>query len=338
MPECGSPWRSRCRQNSARLPTAACGCTGLPPDIGVRMLRLRFWLSRRATIVSSVLLQFAVPLASQELAVDDAVLRRFLAADAPAPSAAELPRLLDALTERLASPDPAVRDDLAFALLAKWIVREAVVPSDLCARLFRTCQGRLRHGIGEQGSPAVAGRSFAALTLSLLAARDLEAPFLDVDGFAALFHAAVRYLDDEVDVRGLDARLGWLHSVAHTADLLKFLARSRHLTRDQQAAMLDGIARKVAAVPTPWTAGEDERLARAVLSLCARDDFDREGFRLWLAELVAQRSTGEPLAELAHRENRRHLLVSLFALLAVDRRPAQGLAAAMEAVRQVLGG
>ena len=52
----------------------------------------------------------------------------------------------------------------------------------------------------------------------------------------------MNYLKDEQDVRGFDARLGWLHSVAHTADLLKFLARSPHLQVQEQAVVLKAIA------------------------------------------------------------------------------------------------
>lgn len=264
--------------------------------------------------------------------------QRFLGERAAAPGPEELPALLDALTALLASPDPALRDDVAYTLLAKWITRDGVVPAAQCGGLVATWSARLAPGLGERGTDAVAGRSFAALGLSLLAARDLDAPFLDGDGFDLLLQTALGYLRDEQDVRGFDERLGWLHSVAHTADLLKFLGRSPHLRKEQQRAVLDGIGAKLAAVPAPLVAGEDERLARAILSLCARGDFDRDGFAAWLRETCGRRYDGAPAAALARRENRKHVLVSLFALLVLDGRPAESIAAARDALRAALGG
>ncbi|MCB9879401.1 MAG: DUF2785 domain-containing protein [Planctomycetes bacterium] len=263
---------------------------------------------------------------------------RFTAESAPLPSTAELPALLDRLTALLANPDPALRDDVAYTLLSKWLRAPHLVSDEQCRALVGTWSARLTAGVGERDTDAVCGRSFAALSLALLAARDLDAPFLDRAAFDALLAAALDYFAAERDVRGLDARLGWVHSVAHTADLLTFLARSPQLSVPQQAALLAAISAKLATVEVPLVAGEDERIARAILSVCARDDFARGAFAAWLAALCRERYRGEPLVELARRENRKHVLVSLFALLSLDERTAPSLATARDELRRALGG
>ncbi len=121
-------------------------------------------------------------------------------------------------------------------------------------------------------------RSFSALSLGVLAILDNEAPYLERDEFDGLLAAALEYLRNEKDVCSFDATMGWLHSVAHTADLLKFLARSRHLRVQQQGMVLSAITGKLRAVETVLVDGEDERLARAVLSIAARPDFDEAAF------------------------------------------------------------
>ena len=257
---------------------------------------------------------------------------------APLPGAGELPTLLARLTALLANPDPALRDDVAYTLLSKWLRADGLVAPAQCRGLLADWTAALQAGVGERDTDAVCGRSFAALSLALLAARDLDHAFLEQGEFDALLAAALAYLGAERDVRGFDARLGWVHSVAHTADLLKFLLRNPKLAPAQQAAVLAAITAKLAAVEVPLVAGEDERLARAVLSLCARDDFDRTAFADWLGALCRQRYGGGAAVELARRENRKHVLVSLFALLTLDPRPAPSLVAARAELRSALGG
>jgi len=105
--------------------------------------------------------------------------------------------------------------------------------------------------------------------LSVVVARDNAAPFLEKSEFRELLIAAIEYLGAEQDVRGYDPRVGWMHSAAHTADLLKFLARSRYLDREDQTRLLEAITGKLRTAAIVFAFGEDERLARGLLSLVA---------------------------------------------------------------------
>ena len=255
------------------------------------------------------------------------------------PAGVPLPILLDELNTMLGSPDPESRDDIAYSVLANWIYRQRIVPVEERMRLLRSWQDNLKAGIGGQGNEGVVLRSFSALSIGVLAILDNEAPFLDRDAFSTLLASSLAYLKAEQDVRGFDARLGWLHSMAHTADLVKFLARSRHLQPQEQAVILNAIADKLTAVSTPLVHGEDERLARAVLSVVGRQDFDEAGFAAWLTTMAPVRQTAAPtLATLATGQNRRDLLVSLFAVLSTDRRDLPGITRARAMVLETLKG
>lgn len=263
---------------------------------------------------------------------DAAGWRAWLGPNAPAPAADALPQLLAGLTSLLDSPDPELRDDIAYGLLAKWLVRDRIVPIESRRTLLGAWLTKLRVTPGAPPDAAL-GRSFAALCLGLLVALDNQDPWLSPAEFERVLANALEYLRAEADVRGFDARLGWVHSVAHTADLLKFLARSEHLQPAGQATVLAAIADKLTATTVPLTCGEDERLARAVLALAAREDFAAPAFAAWLPTAWPARPPGtSSLAELAREHNRRHLLVSLHALLAVEARPAASLPAAREAL------
>jgi hypothetical protein len=209
------------------------------------------------------------------------------------------------LSDLLGSPDPELRDDIAYSTLANWIYRQRIVSLEDRRALMTTWLANLKTGIGERGTDGIFRRSFSALALGVLAILDNEASYLTQTEFDRLLTAAIEYLRDERDTRGFDPAKGWMHSVAHTGDLLKFLGRNRQLRPAQQAAILAALTQKLGSVGEVLTHGEDERLARAALSIVARPDFDETGFRTWMATLAPARSTDPPTpASLAAAQNR----------------------------------
>ena len=230
--------------------------------------------------------------------------------------------MLPDLTRALASPDPHLRDDLAFTIFSAWIYEKPrLSPDELRPVISRLLQN-LTAGIGRDGGDDVFQRSFSALTLSIVFARDTKEPFLREEEFRQVLDAALAYFRDERDVRGFDSTKGWIHSVAHTSDLLKFLARSRYLVAADQHRILDALSAKVDAVPIIFAYGEDERMARVALSLLNRTDVDVPLFRGWLGTMAAAAKFPDKpnAANLRRMQNARHLLTSLWAEVSTDGR------------------
>jgi len=252
------------------------------------------------------------------------------------PPGGDLPALVAELEGFLASPDPDLRDEIGYSTLAAWIYQKRIVEPPLLRTLVGDLLRNLRQGIGDRESDGVFHRSFSALTLSVVVARDNAAPVLSAEDFGRIEAAALEYLAAERDLRGYDPQKGWMHSAAHTADLLKFLARSGHLAPADQTQLLDAIARKLATAPTVFTHGEDERFARAVLSIVNRADFDRAAFGAWTSRMRPARLPAKPSpADLAGAQNVKNALSKLEVLLATGP-DSEPVAAARDAVRAAL--
>jgi hypothetical protein len=257
---------------------------------------------------------------------------RKVKADGFAVPAGEAPlSLIQELNAGLGSPDPEVRDGFGYLIPAAWIYdKKLLAPSDLRV-LLKEWTANLRSGIGETATDSVLRRSFSALNLSVLAAYDLQSPFLSPEEFEALLADALAYLRDERDVRGYDPPVGWRHSCAHTADLLKFLGRSPRLRHADQPRILDAVFAKVTRLGDPvYVWGEDERLARAILSLVRRKDFDpllADGWLSGFADLHQKAWQGElpDPALLAADRNAANLLKSLHALVSLAAEPSPAL-------------
>ena len=250
--------------------------------------------------------------------------------------------LIVELSAHLGSTDPVLRDDYGYGIPANWIGRQQLLSAEELRALTRLWLPNLGVEIGDSGSDSVLLRSFSALNLSLLAAHDTQHAFLEAEDFEALLEGALVYLARERDLRGWVEGLGWCHSAAHTADLLKFLARSRHLHPEGQYMLLEGIANRMRDTDgLVFVHSEDERLAAAVVSVMARKDFDTEAFAEFIDGLAqTSRAAGfghdfDPRV-FAAQQNCKNLTRALYVhLLRFEDLPPE-LAAARDHVRRSL--
>lgn len=177
------------------------------------------------------------------------------------------------------SEDPVLRDDVGYGLVVAWVYQQHAVPAPTLVEFTSHLQQRLSRLEGP-----VLGRSFSALSLSIVAAAELKQPVLSQEQFDSLVESGTDALALEPDLRGHDPKLGWIHATAHTADLLKFLARNERLSPSQQDRIINAVVHRLSHGPA-FVWGEDERLAGVLRSLVLRTDAHLELFSAWLATL-----------------------------------------------------
>ena len=260
-----------------------------------------------------------------------------LAAECVVPAGESAAGLVGEAVSLLGSPDSEWRDDVGYGVVASCVNRKKLLRPEERRALTAELSANLRRGIGERGNASVLLRSFSALDLSLMAALEVQDPVLDEPGYRGLVEDALGYLRDERDLRGLEPRVGWIHATAHTADLLKFLARDARFAAADHGRLLEAVWSKLTAPGTPvLTYAEDERLAAALASIVRRADFDAARLDPWLARFVAlekqvwERSPPEA-AMLDASQNARSLLQSFYVLLSLPQpAPTGGQTAARD--------
>lgn len=248
-------------------------------------------------------------------------------------AAARLPELEAMLGER----DPAVRDGVGYEVLARWLMTEGVLDDAAVAGLRERLVARTAGQI--EAGDAVLGRSFAALVLSVIAAREVARPVWSDADLEAQIAAATAYAARETDLRGYLGAAGWAHAGAHTADWMKFLARHPRLSAAQAERLLDGVAALVTRRHgARFSHGEDERLAAAVRAVARSQLVTDAQLDAWLARVAEPIARGwpqpfDPVLYAAQR-NARDLLVSTFVALSFD--DSAGGAAALARLRTFL--
>jgi hypothetical protein len=197
-------------------------------------------------------------------------------------------------TGLLGSTDPEIRDGVGYEALAAWIYRDQLLSGPQLQQLQAQLTPNTEIGLGHTDDDTLFLRSFSILALSLLAAEDLQRPFLSDVQYTELVNVGVRSLTQERDLRGYVPGKGWGHATAHAADLLKFLARNPKLQPAQQKQIFEAVVTRLRSAGIVFVWGEDARLAATLASIARRKDADAANVAGWFDALrAAHRSLWE---------------------------------------------
>jgi|GEM_PF-487682 len=198
------------------------------------------------------------------------------------------PAIHDDLAEQLlpclGSPNPILRDSYAYSLFTHWLRSNQLSMAkrhDLSSQLTENLQ-----------SEEVLLRSFSALILSeVLRADALDAIHNDEERDQIL-DQSLAALSEETDFRGLDAELGWVHPVAHLADVLWRYALHPQLSESQSEKLVEAVYQQAVTTEFSYISNEPDRLARVLNVLIRREAFEPEVMIEWLQNFSA-RHNGE---------------------------------------------
>jgi hypothetical protein len=210
---------------------------------------------------------------------------RVIADDFTLPAGYSRATLTKALLRLLGSPNPELRETAAYSILDTWIHRDGYSPAELEA-MVNTLLGNLSAGRGEISGDSVFLRSFSLLILTEIVYHDLRRPSLSPGNVRRVLEEALAYFAAEQDLRGYELEKGWIHTVAHAADLFFVLAQHEALEAADLSCILAGVAEKVAApVAHIYLCDEETRLVRAVMAVLQRDLLGLPELARWLERL-----------------------------------------------------
>lgn len=194
----------------------------------------------------------------------------------------------DGLTEQLlpclGSPNPVLRDTYGYGLYTHWL-RNEQLSTGTKQRLF----AELLNNLDSKDSLL---RSFSALILSEILRADAINSFLSTTERDSLQLKSSAALIAETDFRGFDEKIGWVHPVAHLADVHWRLALHPELTSAQASNMLEAIASKAVTDESSYIFNESDRLARVVAIIIRTEILDANDVATWLKQF-SLRADGE---------------------------------------------
>ena len=191
--------------------------------------------------------------------------------------------LAHALANCLGSPDPVLRDGIAFEGLVT-LLRGERVSDDAKRELLAKLSASLQPVVVDQQGFA---KPFAALGLAEVARTDRVNPYLTQQEREGLAQTGADYLVSIDDYRGFDAVEGWRHGVAHTADLLMQLALNDNIGAAEHRLMLEAILSRIAPAGVFYIYGESGRLARPILYIASKGTIGEDEWTDWLGRVAS---------------------------------------------------
>ncbi|MBP0027140.1 DUF2785 domain-containing protein [Roseofilum sp. Guam] len=154
--------------------------------------------------------------------------------------------------------------------------------------LAEQAKRNIKIGLGEAESDRVFLRTYSILLLNDLTDFDRQHPYLDEPEIRDRMALYLEYLQQEQDLRGyVDAEKGWAHGIAHVADSLVVLGRNPYLNESDLIQLLDSISSKLRhPMPSVYLHSEEERLARAAVSICQRNQLTIAQINDWLRRSI----------------------------------------------------
>ena len=192
--------------------------------------------------------------------------------------------LLQQMLTHIGSTDAELRDHLIYRTFIT-LLSDNLLQSHQLQFLFDTATSDefLYSLIGEEHTDSVFTRSFSALLVAGILAKDAELLVLEDKGLDVFFKKIGRYLLLEKDTRGQVEGKGWAHSIAHGADLAT--ATIKHPKFDLQYAPSVLHALKL----TTWKGvvyvnDEEERLVNIIEALLNRG-YSEEALIEWVEQV-----------------------------------------------------
>jgi hypothetical protein len=175
------------------------------------------------------------------------------------------------LIANIGSTDPELRDTIGLEAFYHWLTQGLYSADDLRG-IITQLLANLQHNIGEVGDDTVFLRSFSALWLVNIISYENKKTILTKDNIHTVLEAALAYFASERDLRGYVPGKGWVHALAHAADLLCALVISLHTNSDEHLKIFDCITNRLrTTTQSIFRYNEDSRIAQPLLWIFIRN-------------------------------------------------------------------
>ena len=179
--------------------------------------------------------------------------------------------------------DPEVRDGLVYPVLAHLLHDDVLSNEELChiTEDFLTDK-YLFYDINNKEEFSVLTRSFTVLQLAVIVYKHNMKPILSEEQFKKLVKDTISYFEQETDFRGFVEDIGWLHSIAHAADLFSQLMRNKQVKEKDLKKIFRVIQNRFMIHEYQFIHDEDERMINGIEHAIKRDILPKEFVIEWI--------------------------------------------------------
>lgn len=191
--------------------------------------------------------------------------------------------LVELLFQHIGDSDPHVRDDLVYPNLAHLLYDGHFNESELAMYMHQLMgEEYLFFDLDNYIENSVLTRSFSLLQLVVLSAVHNRDNIISVRSMKSLMTRFLDYVDAEQIYTGYKPGVGFVHTIAHSADLFHQLMKVEAFGEIEIKRMMSAISSTYRTKDEPYTHDEDERMVVAIKAALDRGVLDQQFITQWV--------------------------------------------------------
>ncbi len=191
--------------------------------------------------------------------------------------------LAKTLIENIGNHDSYIRDGLIYPVLATLLYYDHLSKENLIefTKILISDKG-MKYDLPNFFELSVLTRSFSLLAIVIIIYRQRTDKILTNELFRELYTEFMSYFRNEIDFRGYIPKVGWAHSVAHSADVFKQLFKCEALGEQEFKDMFAVIRERFMINTYVFMSDEDERMVSAIFEALKRNVLKEEYIFEWI--------------------------------------------------------
>ena len=190
------------------------------------------------------------------------------------------------LMEDIGNLDKHLRDDIIYPCLARLLHDNHLAKDELVKIAEELISDNyLTFDMDNKIKYSTLKRSFTGLQLVILIYVHNRDGIFEEKFVKKIFRSIIEYYKNEKDLRGYEKKVGFIHSIAHSADMFAQLVKCKELDSTDFESMLEAIIDKFKIDSYTYVSDEDERTVSAIFNLLERDILSKEFLISWLNRL-----------------------------------------------------
>ncbi|RJP57538.1 MAG: DUF2785 domain-containing protein [Ignavibacteriales bacterium] len=221
--------------------------------------------------------------------------------------------LIDEILPFIGDQDPIIRDQTVYGILAHLFHDKHLSKERLTHYLHLLISDQfLFFDIKNHLPYSVLKRSFTILQLVIIVYVHRRDNIISHDDIQVLYEAFIKYFQEEKILIGYEQSIGWMHSVAHSADLFAQLMQIPWFDSEKIRVMLHLIAKKMMIDDYLYISNEDERMVVAIKKGLDQKKLSQEQILSWLDLFLLEEVSEDYLTKSTLVNNIKHLLSALY--------------------------
>jgi len=225
----------------------------------------------------------------------------------------EKEQLLNDLLDNIGHLDSEIRDRLIYPCLAH-LLHDKIFDNMLLVKITKELISNkyLTYDLENTEEYSVLRRSFTLLQLVILVYVHNRDGLFEDSLFENIYDNFMDYFGKELILTGYKKEVGWMHSIAHSADLFAQIFKSKELKENQAEEAMISIRDKFVISSYNYVSDEGERMTTAIVNLIKREILSQEFWLKWIADFETYPKVSDYPQVYILKNNRKYLLSALY--------------------------